>query len=72
MCSGALKKPIQSQMVVLGSMSIGGTITKVDELASILQVCFDAGVVESPFEIPMFCFSKTSSLNKYIFMNLVK
>lgn len=43
MCSGALKKPIQSQMVVLGSMSIGGTVTKVDELASTLQVCFDAG-----------------------------
>lgn len=43
MCSGALKKPIQSQMVILGSMSIGGTITKVDELASTLQVCFDAG-----------------------------
>lgn len=43
MCSGALKKPIQSQMVVLGSMSIGGTITKVEELASTLQVCFDAG-----------------------------
>lgn len=43
MCSGALKKSIQSQMVVLGSMSIGGTITKVEELASTLQVCFDAG-----------------------------
>ncbi|MDU1350583.1 protease Lon-related BREX system protein BrxL [uncultured Clostridium sp.] len=43
MCSGALKKPMQSQMVVLGSMSIGGTITKVEELASTLQVCFDAG-----------------------------
>lgn len=43
MCSGALKKPIQSQMVVLGSMSIGGTITKVEELANTLQVCLDAG-----------------------------
>lgn len=43
MCSGALKKPVQSQMVVLGSMSIGGTITKVEELASTLQVCLDAG-----------------------------
>ena len=43
MCSGALKKPIQSQMAVLGSMSIGGTIKKVEELASTLQVCFDAG-----------------------------
>lgn len=43
MCSGALKKPVQSQMVVLGSMSIGGTITKVEELANTLQVCLDAG-----------------------------
>ncbi len=43
LCSGALKKPIQSQMVILGTMSIGGTITKVEELASTLQVCFDAG-----------------------------
>lgn len=43
LCSGALKKPIQSQMVVLGSMSIGGTIKKVEELANTLQVCFDAG-----------------------------
>ncbi|MBA5851811.1 protease Lon-related BREX system protein BrxL [Clostridium sp. cel8] len=43
LCSGALKKPVQSQIVILGSMSIGGTITKVEELASTLQVCFDAG-----------------------------
>lgn len=43
MCSGALKKSVQSQMVVLGSMSIGGTITKVEELANTLQVCLDAG-----------------------------
>lgn len=28
---------------VLGSMSIGGTISKVDELANTLQVCFDSG-----------------------------
>jgi ATP-dependent Lon protease len=43
LCSGALKKPVQSQLVVLGSMSIGGTISKVEELASVLQVCFDTG-----------------------------
>ena len=30
-------------MCILGSMSIGGTVNKVEELASILQVCFDAG-----------------------------
>lgn len=43
LCSGSLRKPVQSQMVILGSMSIGGTINKVEELASTLQVCFDAG-----------------------------
>jgi len=43
LCSGALKKPLQSQLVVLGNMSIGGTINKVEELSSVLQVCFDAG-----------------------------
>ena len=30
-------------MVVLGSMSIGGTLNKVEELASVMQVAFDAG-----------------------------
>jgi len=43
LCSGALKKAVQSQLVVLGSMSIGGTVNKVEELANTLQVCFDAG-----------------------------
>ena len=42
-CSSALKKPIQSGLVVLGDMSIGGTITKVEELANTLQACLDAG-----------------------------
>ncbi|HZK37365.1 MAG TPA: S16 family serine protease, partial [Clostridia bacterium] len=43
LCSGALRKPAISQLAILGSMSIGGTISKVEELASTLQVCFDAG-----------------------------
>ena len=43
MCSSALKKPIQGSLVILGSMSIGGTISKVEELANTLQVCFDSG-----------------------------
>ena len=43
LCSGAMKRPVQSQLVVLGSLSIGGTINKVEELGSVLQVCFDAG-----------------------------
>ncbi|HHV17524.1 MAG TPA: protease Lon-related BREX system protein BrxL [Thermoanaerobacterales bacterium] len=43
LCSGALNRPGQSQLVILGSMSIGGTINKVEELANVLQVCFDSG-----------------------------
>lgn len=43
LCSASLRKPVQSQMCVLGNMSIGGTISKVEELANTLQVCFDAG-----------------------------
>ncbi|WP_435790922.1 hypothetical protein [Clostridium sp.] len=34
MCSGALMKPVQSQVAVLGSVSIGGTLNKVDYLAN--------------------------------------
>lgn len=43
LCSASLRKPIQTQMCILGNMSIGGTISKVEELANALQVCFDAG-----------------------------
>ncbi len=43
MCSGVLAKPLQSQMVVLGSMSLGGNIIPVQNLAESLQVAFDAG-----------------------------
>ena len=42
-CSCALNRPVLPQMVILGSMSIGGTLNKVEELASVLQVAFDAG-----------------------------
>ena len=43
LCSGVLAKPLQSQMVVLGSMSLGGNIVPVENLAESLQVAFDAG-----------------------------
>lgn len=42
-CSVALDRSVQSQLCVLGSMSIGGTVNRVEELASTMQVCFDAG-----------------------------
>ena len=41
--SAALGRPLSSQMMVLGSMTIGGTVSKVENLADALQVCFDAG-----------------------------
>lgn len=39
--------PPQSQLAVLGLLSIGGTIIKVEELANTLQVCFDGGKEDS-------------------------
>jgi ATP-dependent Lon protease len=43
LCSGLFGKPIQQQMVILGSMSLGGNIVPVENLAEALQVAFDAG-----------------------------
>jgi len=42
-CSAALNKPVVSSAVILGNLSIGGTIIKMSELANILQVCLDSG-----------------------------
>ena len=43
LCSIALGKPVQSSLVVLGEISISGTMMTVDELVSVLQVCLDSG-----------------------------
>lgn len=43
LCSGALNKPLQESMAVIGNMTVGGTIAKVKEFANVLQVCVDAG-----------------------------
>lgn len=43
LCSAVLGKPIQQQMVILGSMSLGGSIIPVENLAESLQVAADAG-----------------------------
>lgn len=43
LCSIALGKPVQSSLAVLGEISISGTMIKVNELASTLQVCLDSG-----------------------------
>jgi ATP-dependent Lon protease len=43
LCSAVLGKPVQQQLVVLGSMSLGGNIVPVQNLAESLQVAFDSG-----------------------------
>ena len=43
LCSAVLGKPVQSSLVVLGTMSLGGSIVPVENLADTLQVAFDAG-----------------------------
>ena len=43
LCSVALNKPTLSSLVVLGEISIGGTLMKVEELANTLQCCLDSG-----------------------------
>ncbi|WP_045973257.1 protease Lon-related BREX system protein BrxL [Xenorhabdus doucetiae] len=42
-CSVLLSKPVQEQMVVLGSMTLGGVIKPVQDLAASFQVAFDSG-----------------------------
>lgn len=39
----ALGRPTQGSLVILGEISISGTLIKVDELANALQVCLDSG-----------------------------
>lgn len=43
LCSIALNKPTLSSMAVLGDISVSGTVSKVENLANILQVCLDSG-----------------------------
>lgn len=42
-CSGLMSRPLQSQMVVLGNMSLGGSIIPTPNLSETLQVAFDSG-----------------------------
>jgi ATP-dependent Lon protease len=43
LCSAVLGKSVQPRLVVLGSMSLGGNIVPVENLAGSLQAAFDAG-----------------------------
>jgi len=42
-CSGLLGKPVQSSLVILGDMSLGGNVIPAEDLAASLQVAFDSG-----------------------------
>src|SRR5699024_3241185 len=41
--SAAMDKPVQESTVIIGDMTVGGTISKVEEFANMLQVCVDSG-----------------------------
>lgn len=43
LCSAVLGKSVQPSLVILGTMSLGGNIVPVENLAESLQVAFDAG-----------------------------
>jgi ATP-dependent Lon protease len=43
LCSIVLNKPVQSQMVILGDMSLGGNIVPARQIAESLEVAFDSG-----------------------------
>ena len=43
LCSALIGKALEPQMVVLGSMSLGGNIIPVENLAESLQVALDGG-----------------------------
>ena len=45
-CSILLHKPVQEQMVVLGSMTLGGVVNPVQDLASSMQVALEAGATK--------------------------
>lgn len=43
LCSGAIERSLQEQTTILGSMTIGGSVGVLENLAGLLQVCLDAG-----------------------------
>jgi ATP-dependent Lon protease len=45
-CSILMNKPVQEQMVVLGSMTLGGVVNPVQDLASSMQVALEAGATK--------------------------
>ena len=43
LCSGLMARPVMGSLVVVGDMSLGGSIIPADNLAACLQVAFDSG-----------------------------
>ena len=50
--SAALSKPPVGSLAILGDITIGGTLVKVENLASTLQVCLDSGVKKVLLPLP--------------------
>ena len=51
-CSAALSKPPISSLAILGDITIGGTLVKIENLASTLQVCLDSGAKKILLPLP--------------------
>lgn len=43
LCSAALERPVSESTVVLGNMTVSGTISKIENFANVIQVIVDAG-----------------------------
>lgn len=64
-CSGALEKPVQEQLAILGTMTIGGSISIMENLSDLLQVCLDAGAKR--ILIPMSAAAKIQTVPPELF-----
>ncbi|MBT4336380.1 protease Lon-related BREX system protein BrxL [Candidatus Woesearchaeota archaeon] len=65
LCSGSLNKPVDEQLVVLGTMTIGGSINSIENLADQLQICLEAGAKK--ILLPMSSAGKMSSVPPELF-----
>lgn len=65
LCSGALDRSLQEQIAIIGTMTIGGSISVIDNLSDYLQVCLDAGAKK--VLIPISSASKMSTVPPDLF-----
>jgi ATP-dependent Lon protease len=65
LCSGSLNKPVSEQLAVLGTMTIGGSINAIENLADQLQICLEAGAKK--ILLPMASAGKMSSVPPELF-----